>query len=111
MAMGARLGDVNLELDGGDAAALHVVEAERGAGPERFKRGDKAGLVRAGIGQSANQHVSADSGKRVEIADLVRHEFSLSYVSFGLRFLCRRVLLQPSFTFFQLVECFRHLAR
>ena len=85
MAMRVGLGDIDLEFGGGDAAALHVVEAERGAGSERIKRGDETGLVGAGVGQRANQHVSANSGKRVEIADLLGHEISLSYVSFHAR--------------------------
>ena len=64
-----RLRDRHVELGGGDAAAFHAFERQRRAGLERRERIDDGGLVRAGIRQRAHQHVAADPGEGVQIAE------------------------------------------
>ena len=59
--------DVHVVLGGADAAAFDLLERNGGAGFERSDGVDDGGLVRAGMGQRAHQHVSADPGECVKI--------------------------------------------
>jgi hypothetical protein len=58
-----------VKLGGGDTTAFHALEGQRRAGFERGERIDNSGLVRAGIRQRAHQHVAADPGEGVQIAE------------------------------------------
>ena len=59
----------HVELGGGDAAALDALEGQHRAGFERGERIDDGGLIRAGIRQRAHQHIAADPGEGVQIAE------------------------------------------
>jgi hypothetical protein len=61
--------DGHVELSGRDAAAFHAFEGQRRAGFERSQRIDDGGLIRASIRQRAHQHVAADPGECVQIAE------------------------------------------
>src|SRR5439155_21680477 len=69
----------HVELRRPDAAALNFFKTQCGARSERIQRGDERLPVGAGPRQRAYQHVAADSGKSVEIANSW-HEPPLSYV-------------------------------
>ena len=68
MAVGVRFLHLHVVLGGADAAALHLFERNHRAGFERVHGIANGGLVRAGIRQSAHQHVAADSRECVQIA-------------------------------------------
>ena len=63
-------------LGGADAGALHLFEGHDGSGIERSDGVRDGGLIGAGIGQGAHQHVAANSRECVQIASN-RHELSL----------------------------------
>ncbi len=56
-------------LGGGDPGPFDLFEGDGGAGLERGDGGDDGRLVRAGIRQRAHQHVAADSGKGIQVAE------------------------------------------
>ena len=64
--------DGHVEFRGGYRATFDALEGQHGAG---FERGDRVydrsggGLIRAGIRQRAHQHVAADPGEGVQIAE------------------------------------------
>ena len=68
MPVGVRFRNSHMELGGGDAAAFDLLERDHRAGFERSQRLDDGGLIRAGIRQRTYQHVAADPGERVQIA-------------------------------------------
>src|SRR2546422_11605660 len=80
MPVRAGLDGVDVELGRRNSTALDLFKTQRSAGSEGVQRGDQALPVGAGSRQRAHQHVSADSGKSVEIADFVGHDLPLSYV-------------------------------
>ena len=59
--------DRDVELGGADAAALDLFEGDGGADFERGDGGGDGGLVGAGVGQGADQHVAADPRECVQV--------------------------------------------
>ena len=70
--VGVRFRGAHVELGGGDPAALDALEGQHRAGLKRGDGIDNGGLdgclVGAGIRQRAHQHIAADSGECVQIA-------------------------------------------
>ena len=62
-------GNCYVKLDGRDAGPSDFFKRHYGAGFQRIDGTEKGGLARAGIGQRAHQHIAADAGEGVEIAD------------------------------------------
>ena len=82
MPMLLRLIHMHVKLRGRDAAPLYLFERHRCPAVERAQAIRDGSRVRAGVGKRANQHVSADARKGVQIADphSVRETFIILYV-------------------------------
>src|ERR1700687_2911663 len=58
------------ELGGADSAPLDLFERQLGAVRNGIQNVQQRGLIRAGIGQRAHQHISTDARKGVQVTDL-----------------------------------------
>ena len=55
-------------LGGGYSTAFYFFKGDGGPNLKRMNCASDGFLIRAGIRQSAHQHIAADSGKRIQIA-------------------------------------------
>jgi hypothetical protein len=64
-----RFGGHDKKFHRADAAALHTVPSNSRAEGQRVQSARDRVAVRSGIGEGADQHVSGESGERIDIAD------------------------------------------